>query len=492
MIPVLMRKSFIVALCFSVWITHGLAASRVAFVIGNQDYTETGRFSDLGTTRHDAREVARLLREDAGFDRVQTLLDKTRREMEQDLAAFAQTILPGDEVVFYFAGHGVEYDNKLYLMGTDAEFLLKAKLDQEGMSEPVVSATLAGTGAKISVLLLDCCRQVPDQTWLASETATRGLRGEQAALPKPPPNVLVGYATSAGRLANDNLAESDQNGPLVASLKRHWSSGLEFDALWKQVARDVYAASLAVVEKEKNPNVEIQMPSKYGQTIHDFYFVRNGSAAPLRPAPPERMIQPVPTAPEPLPTKPKVLAQAMKGAIKAELMSLTLHGPTEATAEIRLTNTSTSQALKIGVDWQEPNAMGYNPNPPLGSRLQTSAGARLVCLFVSGVKPEPYLNTLPSGGVIDHHESAIESATDLAPGDSVTVQLEYGLVKIAGGFQIVGQGSADLGQAPRSDRPATSAAINLHLWQVSVQGSKWSRSTRHLFEFTDIPVKPLF
>lgn len=251
------------------------AAERVALVIGNQDYTETGRFSDLGTTRHDAREVARLLRDEADFDRVQTLLDKTRREMEQDLASFAQTILPGDEVVFYFAGHGVEYDNKLYLMGIDAEFLLKAKLDQEGMSEPVVSATLAGTGAKISVLLLDCCRQVPDQTWLASERATRGLRGEQAAAPKPPPNVLVGYATSAGRLANDNLAVTDQNGPLVSSLKRHWSSGLEFDALWKQVARDVFADSTKAAVSAGNSEIEIQMPSKYGQTIHDFYFVKS-------------------------------------------------------------------------------------------------------------------------------------------------------------------------------------------------------------------------
>jgi hypothetical protein len=259
-------------------------AERAALVIGNADYADTGQFPDLATTTKDAREMGRLMKESGTFGKVVILEDVTRLEMEEALSTFAATLSPGDEAVFYFAGHGIEYERKVYLMGTNAEFRFKAKLPEEAVSEETISQTLAATGAKISVLLLDCCRQKPGNDWLATETKSRGTSGGYAA-PAPPPNVIVGYATSAGRLANDNLTSADQNGPLVQAIRKHWSAGLEFDQLWKAVSREVFESSQKALSNGAT-GIDLQMPSKYGQTIHDFFFTPpTPGANPGKPSP---------------------------------------------------------------------------------------------------------------------------------------------------------------------------------------------------------------
>lgn len=275
-------------------------AERAALVIGNADYAGTGLFPDLATTTLDAREMERLLKSAGTFDRIVVRENVTRLEMEDALAQFAGGLKKGDEAVFYFAGHGVEYERKVYLMGTNAEFRLKAKLAEEAVSEETVSQTLASTGAKISVLLLDCCRQKPGGDWLASENKSRGGPGGHAA-PAPPPNVIVGYATSAGRLANDSLGSGDQNGPLVNALKKHWSTGLEFDALWKAVSREVYESSEKALGSGTT-GIDLQMPSKYGQTIHDFFFARPGQGG-LTTTPVKPVTQ-SPSTPSTTPVKP--------------------------------------------------------------------------------------------------------------------------------------------------------------------------------------------
>lgn len=279
-------------------------AERAALIIGNADYADTGYFGDLATTTQDAREMERLMKAAGTFDRVEVRENVTRLEIEDALAQFAGGLKKGDEAVFYFAGHGVEYERKVYLMGTNAEFRLKAKLAEEAVSEETVSQTLAATGAKISVLLLDCCRQKPGSDWLASENKSRGAAGGHAA-PTPPSNVIVGYATSAGRLANDSLTAQDRNGPLVNALRKHWSAGLEFDALWKAVSREVYESSEKALGSGAT-GIDLQMPSKYGQTIHDFFFSRPGAQIPTPQAPAAK--PPVPASPVSPPVKPPATA----------------------------------------------------------------------------------------------------------------------------------------------------------------------------------------
>ncbi|MBL9113860.1 MAG: SUMF1/EgtB/PvdO family nonheme iron enzyme [Verrucomicrobiaceae bacterium] len=264
------------------------AAERRALVIGNKDYTETGTFADLDTTLNDAT-VMRTLLGKAGFKLAPAAENLTRIAMMDALIDFRDSLQEGDEAVVYFAGHGLEYQKNVYLMGTNAEGRLKAQLEAEGISEATISATLAEKNIKLAILLLDCCREIPDASWLSADPSTRSRRGGGAAAVTPPPNVIVGYATSGGRFTNDALSNADRNGPLVAALKNHWDSGEVFELMWKDVAADVFTASQAAVKA--GTAGEIQMPSIYGQTVHRFSFMPKGET------PPAQVAKMVPTPP---------------------------------------------------------------------------------------------------------------------------------------------------------------------------------------------------
>lgn len=290
-------RTFILFILSAVSTLH---AERHGLVIGNRDYTDTGRFGDLATTLNDATLMHQLMKQ-AGFQMAPIVKDATRLGIEDAVIKFCAGLQAGDEAVIYYAGHGIQYEHKVYLMGTNAEFRIKAKLGEEAVSQDTLAAMLGERGVKLAVLILDCCREVPDQSWLASDNQSRGLRGDEPPALVPPPNILVGYATSSGRLTNDSLRDNDANGPLVQALQKHWSDGLEFDQLWKAVARDVFTASRSV----EQGRAELQMPSKYGQTIHDFYFVAakanshpvtTPSVAPKpQPIPPSNVVAPTKT-----------------------------------------------------------------------------------------------------------------------------------------------------------------------------------------------------
>ena len=76
-------------------------AARLALVVGNDNYTAVPK---LRNARNDAQSVAREL-EAAGF-KVTRMLDATRSALNEQLDAFLRRIDKGDEVVFYFSGHG--------------------------------------------------------------------------------------------------------------------------------------------------------------------------------------------------------------------------------------------------------------------------------------------------------------------------------------------------------------------------------------------------
>jgi len=85
------------------------SAERAALIIGNADYADSGQFHDLATTTKDAQEMGRLMNASQTFGKVVILENVTRLEMEEALSTFAATLNRGDEAVFYFAGHGIEY-----------------------------------------------------------------------------------------------------------------------------------------------------------------------------------------------------------------------------------------------------------------------------------------------------------------------------------------------------------------------------------------------
>ena len=89
-------------------------AERRALVIGNDSYQGA---MPLQNARSDARAVAKALEHDEF--KVTLKEDLTVRAMKEALRAFKQQVSGGDEVVFYFAGHGVQFEGTNYLIPID-------------------------------------------------------------------------------------------------------------------------------------------------------------------------------------------------------------------------------------------------------------------------------------------------------------------------------------------------------------------------------------
>ena len=84
-------------LCFP-----ALAEKRVALVIGNSSYKY---IPGLANPVNDAEAIAEKLWM-AGFEVIEAI-DADLTQMQVSLATFANRLAPGDEAIFYFAGHGV-------------------------------------------------------------------------------------------------------------------------------------------------------------------------------------------------------------------------------------------------------------------------------------------------------------------------------------------------------------------------------------------------
>ena len=124
--------------------------TRRAFLVGIQSYSD-GYVQPLERAANDANDLARDLQE-VGFDKknIKVAVDLSSRDaFEKIFSDFLSTIQPGDDVVFYFSGHGfgVESDQTNYLLFTDLKSpftYTKSQLsDQERRNSDVVRLKIA-------------------------------------------------------------------------------------------------------------------------------------------------------------------------------------------------------------------------------------------------------------------------------------------------------------------------------------------------------------
>lgn len=100
-------------------------AVRQALVIGNDNYANVAK---LYKAENDANAMARELSA-AGFT-VHLCQDLNFRSMVRTIEAFTTGIKGGDEVVVFFAGHGVQIKTGAYLLPTDIEATSESEVQQ--------------------------------------------------------------------------------------------------------------------------------------------------------------------------------------------------------------------------------------------------------------------------------------------------------------------------------------------------------------------------
>ncbi|MCH8517980.1 MAG: caspase family protein [Cyclobacteriaceae bacterium] len=262
------------------------AQNRHALVIGIDSYTQVAA---LQKARNDAIAIARTL-ELAGF-LTDLVLDADQLEMATSLARLANRIVPGDEVVFFFAGHGVEIDGRNYLLPADVPMALPGQeivLLSRAMEVSTVIDTLRMQGARISLLILDACRDNP-----FPQHGTRSLGGQRGlARVAAPEGTFVMFSAGDGQAALDRLWDGDPDPNSVFTrilLPRLAQPGLPIHQLAREVRTEVRQLARTVDHE--------QFPAVYDQFDGEFALVPDGSPPLARPA--AQPDAPMLTAPDP-------------------------------------------------------------------------------------------------------------------------------------------------------------------------------------------------
>ncbi|HFE32806.1 MAG TPA: caspase family protein, partial [Gammaproteobacteria bacterium] len=129
-----------------------------ALVIGNDDYRDPQkRWPSLETAVKGARAVADMLKNRYGFDDVQLLENATRREMLIALDELGRNVLPNDNVLVYYAGHGFldSETGKGYWVPVDAQGTDKTTFLRNSSIRDELN-TIAARG-RHTLLIADSC-----------------------------------------------------------------------------------------------------------------------------------------------------------------------------------------------------------------------------------------------------------------------------------------------------------------------------------------------
>jgi uncharacterized caspase-like protein len=228
----------VVFIYFFVWGTYAHADRRVALVIGNSEY-ET-RLRLLNPT-NDAQDMADSLRS-LGFD-VILRINADKQSFMQALAEFSRTVTGAEIGLFFYAGHGIQFNGNNYLMPTNAQLQDEVSIRFELVALEEIQRALDGS-AGVRILVLDACRNNP----LAAElTRSMRARNRDAGISRGLARIeqargtVVAYSTQANEVAEDGTA---RNSPFThALLDGLREPGLEIGAMFRKVATRVYEAT---------------------------------------------------------------------------------------------------------------------------------------------------------------------------------------------------------------------------------------------------------
>ena len=231
-------------------------ANRKALVIGNDSYKSV---SKLLNAREDAKAIASNLTA-VGY-KVTLHLDLNEKEMKTALRTFSSQVQGGDEVMFFYAGHGVQLGATNYLLPIDIGGESEAQVKDEAIQLQRVLDDMTEKKAKFTLAMIDACRDNP------FKSAGRNIGGRGLAPTTAATGQMVVFSAGSGQQALDRLGSTDKNKNGVFTrtfLKEMQKSGVSIDRIVKNVRNEVAELAKTIGHE--------QVPAIYDQVLGDFYF----------------------------------------------------------------------------------------------------------------------------------------------------------------------------------------------------------------------------
>ncbi|MES2582435.1 MAG: caspase family protein [Pseudomonadota bacterium] len=172
---------------------------RIALVIGNAAYPDGAA---LGNPGNDATAMATALK-GLGF-KVVEVRDGKREQMAQAITTVRDQLQGKQGVgMLYYAGHGVQYDWRNFMVPVDARLQDAADIPAQTVDVGGVLDAFKAAGNRLNLVVLDACRDNP----FDNKLATKGLAPVDA-----PPGTYMAFATTPGNVAADGDDQTSANG----------------------------------------------------------------------------------------------------------------------------------------------------------------------------------------------------------------------------------------------------------------------------------------
>lgn len=231
-------------------------ANRKALVIGNDLYTHVPKLNNAGA---DAEAMAKSL-EAVGY-KVFKHLNLNEKKFKQAVRDFKQNLTGGDEVLFFYAGHGVQLGNANYLLPTDVQGDQEDQVKDDAILLQKVLDDMEDKKTKFALAVIDACRDNPFKS-KGRAIGGRGLAPTTAATGQ-----MIMFSAGAGQQALDRLGDNDKekNGLFTRIfVKEMTKPGVSVDRVLRNVRNEVVRLARSVGHE--------QTPSLYDQAIGEFYF----------------------------------------------------------------------------------------------------------------------------------------------------------------------------------------------------------------------------
>ena len=244
------------ALCLAT-LAAPVQAKRLALVMGNDNYASVSKLQKAG---NDADAMARELMA-AGFT-VTKHRDLNYRSMVKAIDAFSESITGGDEVVVFYAGHGVQIKAGAYLLPVDIEAENEAQVERTSYGLNDLTERLSEAKPAFTLVMVDACRDNPMNVKGRALGNARGLNALE-----PPKGQMVVYSASRGQQALDRLSDNDSNSNGVFTrefITRMRTPGVKIDDLMRDVQDSVESLAKSVRHEQR--------PAVYNEARGNFYF----------------------------------------------------------------------------------------------------------------------------------------------------------------------------------------------------------------------------
>jgi len=243
--------AFLCLLCFALTAQQ---KPRYALVIGNASYGQ----GPLRNPVNDAMLIQQKL-EACGF-RVQLEKNLSKKQFDEAVTQFYDSIKKKNcEALFYYSGHGIQYQGENYLIPVDATLNAQADIEYQCVPLGTILGRMNSSASSANIIIMDACRNNPfSRSWMRSGDLDKGLKAVSTA----PKESFIFYATAQNEVALDG---SGSNSPFTLAFANHViEPGLSINELLIKIINDV------------NAQYPKQRPWGSMSIKKDFYFMQPG------------------------------------------------------------------------------------------------------------------------------------------------------------------------------------------------------------------------